>query len=175
MRSSKRLKLFPSRVLCLLFCKFDGLVEDLINIILNFGLKVWPNEDVLFQLDCDVEMKLKTFQENYEKSIDSKIVESKLVIAIITNEFLKSEKCKALIDLAKQSKKIILALVVENVENFASLNGVDFFYEVYKDRVYETGYDDYMWTGECFDQFLVNIETHLQEKFVSEPTFKLIL
>ena len=72
-------------------------------------------------------------------------------------DFIECKNCQSLIKSAKECQKVIFGLIVEKIEDFKGLKGVYYCYDVYKDRLYPNGYDDYLRIGKTFQEFLEQI------------------
>jgi hypothetical protein len=63
------------------------------------------------------------------------------------------------VSLSKDLSKPAVSLIVEHIANYEELKstvlaGIDIHFEVFKDRVYEDGYDPYMCIGSEFEKFI---------------------
>jgi hypothetical protein len=107
--------------------------------------------------------KSSEFIDDYNSSIENDIVSSKLVVFVATNDSVESDKCKKLLQLSKDLKKRVMSLIIEQICNYEELKstvltGIDHHFEVFKDRVYDDGYDPYMCIGEEFERFILTVK-----------------
>ena len=113
-------------------------------------------------------------KKEYELLIEEAIEESKITIFIITQEFILSKNSIDRVNNIKKNKfKSVLGSVIEKIENLECLKGIDYYYNIYEDRIYEKGYD-YLLTGEEFNKFLKKLDVSAIASFISR-LFRIII
>ena len=114
-------------------------------------------------------------KKEYELLIEEAIEESKITIFIITQEFILSKNSIDRVNNIKKNKfKSVLGSVIEKIENLECLKGIDYYYNIYEDRIYEKGYDNYLLTGEEFNKFLKKLDVSAIASFISR-LFRIII
>jgi hypothetical protein len=168
-RATKSCGSIKSYEACLLVNQYDGIVEDLINILTAFLIDVWPKNKGLYRklFKESIEEDLKSFKINYNNLIEKIIEKSEVVVAVVTKKFHESEKCLEMIKYSKRLNKPIFGLMIENVE----IQEIDICCELYKERIYPDGYDDYILFGELFEQFLKQIKASLKTELPKLVSF----
>ena len=161
--------------ICLLINDYNMIVEDFLQ-ILNTVCKhtVYPESRNLryhlyrkdFFNDHD-----DNFMIEYEKHVRPSIKASKVIIAVVTNEFINSGKCAEMLKYTRKLKKPIIGLIVDELDNYSDLKttllkGFEYYCDIYEDRVNQVGYDQYLWISDSFYQLARHIGTKLSKKFV---------
>lgn len=87
------------------------------------------------------------------------------MIFIATKTSIQSELCIELVQYTRELNIPIISLVIEDIRGIDSivLNEIDHNFEVYKDRVYDTGYDPCILLGEEFQKFIDHINQVLDK------------
>ena len=159
---------------CLILNEYDSIVDELLQVLTSvLKIKVFPGSREIRNRSYDFEgfnEMNRLFNQNYQNSIKGSIKESKIVVAVVTNKFTKSEKCAELLKYARRIKAPIVGLIVEECDNYDKLEtgllkGFALNCPIYEDRVNKVGYDQYLWIGEHFNQFLRHIATQVGKKF----------
>jgi hypothetical protein len=159
---------------CLIINNYDSIVDELLQVLTSImKLKVFPafrdvrNRSYGFEEFNELS---EFFHNIYENNVKASIKESKIVVAVVTNKFIKSDKCADLLKYTRRIKKPIVGLIVEECENYQKLQtgllkGFQLLCPIYQDRVNKSGYDQYLWIGEHFNEFLRFIASHVGKKF----------
>ena len=144
----------------------DLMLKWFIINLYNEDLNIWPKriqgEDEYVIYDVN----------SYKKSIKINIEYSKVIIAFITNKFCKSELCIDCMDHSRRLNKPLIALIVEEIENYDELKdtilmGCNFYCEIYKARFYSTGFDYFLWISDYFESIIGTLEELLDRDIVS--------
>lgn len=118
--------------------------------------------------ESKIKKSIEEFQSSYEGNVKNAIKTSKLIIFIATNDSVKSEKCIELLELSRDMNIPIVSLIIEEIKNLDGIKSTVLF-EIYKDRIFETGYDQYMMLGEHFQNFIAYVSCILNiEKRISK-------
>ena len=146
--------------------------QFLYNLVHFHEIKVWPralkfNFDPLFD-----ESLMKLEKEFYLRDIHDNIKCSKIIVAFVTNKFCKSDEMIELIQHANDLKKPLIALVVEEIENYDQikltiLSEFEYFCEIYKARFDQIGYDYFLWISNYFVDFKLKLGRLLGKPIVS--------
>ena len=155
----------------LVFDEYDGHVYDLISILsLNdyfMNTEIYPNDLCMrfCYIEKDVLESIKKLKFYYDLNITNEVKNSNLVVFIATNSSVESDTCIQLLQLSKNLNIPILSLVVENLSNECkSIAFCDHWFEVFKDRAYNDGYDQQMYLGKPFQCFIERIIQILNNK-----------
>ena len=113
MSTAKRLNLNFNDCACLLLNHVDGIVYDLVKYLQDLQYSVWPSDDILFENNDFID---EFDKKEYELLIEEAIEESKIIIVIITKEFVLSKNSIDRVNNIKKSKfKSVLGLVIEKI------------------------------------------------------------
>ena len=161
--------------ICVLIEQYNMMSSQFIyNLNHFYEIKVWPKAR---KFDFDPMVKewnwlMDEDRELYLGEINEKIKSSNIIVAFVTNSFCKSPETIKLIQHAKDLKKPLIALVVEEIENYeeiksTTLNGFVYYCEIYRARFNKVTYDYFLWISQYFVDFRVKIEHLLGKKLVS--------
>ena len=145
--------------IALIFEQADRIIHDLIRILRTFSIPVYPSYLQLEIADFGLD-SLERFKLEYNQQLKERVIEtSKLVIFISTTRSVESNDCIHLLKQSKNLNRTIISLIVENIQNYEELKStvlgcIGRHFELFKDRVYEDGYDQYMWFGKSFQSFI---------------------
>lgn len=148
--------------LFLLYSKYDAIVMDLQR-ILNKYHKIALES---IQQNNGEFMPLKNKNINNFGSIENikeKIFNSKLVVCIVNNEFVNSSDLIELVDYSKSFNIVVLTIIIENTMQNSALTKIkeasSEVYELYKERINSTGYDQWLWMSQCFNEIVFKIKS----------------
>lgn len=144
--------------IALIFHKSNCIIEDFHRILnAHYKLKLFPKS-------------LKSFNNSF--SFENEIKKIPLIICVINNEFSSSEQCLKLIEDANEHKKSIISVIIEEIQNYDTvkqniLRKIEINFELYKERIYKTGYDQWLWISNSFNNLINEIEKILKKNLVS--------
>lgn len=160
----------------LLFSNYNTVIIDFHRILINvYDLDVWPKYDSSARFFINNLFIEKTKNDYLKINYDAKKTEirkRKLVICILNNQFFESKNCIELLEYAHTLNKSVLAIIIENIDNDYefikqnSMKKISHKFEIYKERIYKIGYDQWMWISGCFKCFITQLELDLGIKLV---------
>ena len=145
----------------LLFDEPSGIIHNLIGLFNYYAktifIQVYPSVSYI-QFESSVDQFLDEFldfQIDYDEQIEENIKNSEMVLFIASNQSVYSEKCTRLLELTRKLKIHTVSVVVEEIPDYSELkstilSGIDHHIEIYNDRIYDDGYDPYLWLSKHF-------------------------
>lgn len=147
----------------LLFDNYDAIIDDLNRILsVYYKFNVWPKYSSE-QLLSEHFNLMNTYKLDTINDMKNKIKHSKMIICIVNQQFINSKNCNELFEYSKNLNKPIITFIIEAVESIKYENQ----FEVYKERVNETGFDYWLWMSDIFESAIQHISQVLNKKFVS--------
>lgn len=160
----------------LLFEKYDFNIHDLIKILTsNYELKVWPNQIEASTYD-DYKRSIKIFDKTYFDEAKERVEESKIIFYLINDDYDKLVRVNELVKHCDSLKKYVIPLVFTNsksyVKNIDSMNAkYDFICQLHENRIYNYGYDPYVFLGDPFSDVLKKVEEYLKKPLMVKCIF----
>lgn len=161
-----------NRYIFLLYSNKNAIVMDLQRILVrhhNMPIISINNEDFTqFLTPCNKQQLINNV-ENIQNATEN-IEHSILTLLIINNNFVNSVAAIKLLKIAKRMKKPMISLMIEEIENdelkeLIETSEIENF-ELYRERLYSTGYDQCMWMSNCFKSLLSTLKFYLNSNLV---------
>ena len=160
--------------ICVLLGNHSFMYDDFMFILSKYHrVNVWPKA---FQYRVDLSNN-PLYNECYNSDVKKKIKFSKIIVAFVNNEFVKSDRCKELLKFSRFLKKKIIAVVVEEIKNYetlkeGTLRGFYHYCEIFTERITPIGYDQYLWNSDSFARLVMKFEIILHKNLSFEKKEK---
>ena len=109
------------------------------------------------------------YRSIYDDNLLKQIRPFSIYVVFLTNKMIQSVNYNEWIKIAKTEKLKMIALIIEEIQNYDNvvLNDFDYYFEIYKARFNKTGFDYFLWISDYFVNFVNLIEMLLNTQLVS--------